>query len=298
MSGKKIEVMEVCPRDGWQNLKTIIPLEKKREYVEMILDAGVRYMQLCSFVSPKAVPQMATARELARDILAEYPDRHFNALIPNLRGGQLALECGIKEVSFVISASESHNKANVNRTVAQSVAALDELHEKLPELDIALAVATSFGCPFEGDTPVEKVMALVDHGVQIGLTKIELSDTIGAGAPTQVYDLFRRVRDKYPHLELMAHMHDTRNNGIVNSFAALMGGADILHGALGGLGGCLFAPGASGNTSTEDLVFLLEKSGYDTGIDFDRLLAAARKMHSELEGNYSGHQITVQASCL
>ena len=127
------------------------------------------------------------------------------------------------------------------------------------------------------------------------ITKVELADTIGVGDPMQVYELFRAVKERYPQLQLLAHMHDTRNNGVANSFAAALAGADVIHGALGGLGGCPFAPGASGNTATEDLVFLMEKSGFRTGIDFPKLLEAAKEMRAEGPGNYSGHQIMIQS---
>ena len=185
--------------------------------------------------------------------------------------------------------------ANVKRTIAQSLAALDEICEKLPQLDVTLSIATSFGCPYEGAVPPEKVLEMVRHGVDIGITKVELADTIGVGDPMQVYELFRAVKERYPQLQLLAHMHDTRNNGVANSFAAALAGADVIHGALGGLGGCPFAPGASGNTATEDLVFLMEKSGFRTGIDFPKLLEAAKEMRAEVPGNYSGHQIMIQS---
>lgn len=298
-SRSKIEIMEVCPRDGWQNLKDVIPLEQKKHFIDRMLAAGVQEMQICSFVNPKVIPQMADAQELTRYLVERYPDRRFNALIPNLRGAQTAVDCGLHEVCFVVSASESHNLKNVNRTVEESLTALENIRSALPQLDVTLSVATSFGCPFEGEVPLEKVMAVVERGVKLGISKVELADTIGIGDPAQVSRRFKAVKERYPQLTLLAHMHDTRNNGIINSFAAAVSGADILHGALGGLGGCPFAPGASGNTATEDLVYLLEKSGYDTGVDFAALLDAAKEMHRFVTGNYSGHQIMIQkAECV
>ena len=174
MKERKIEIMEVCPRDGWQNLPDVIPLEKKKQYIDHMLASGVKYMQICSFVNPKVIPQMADAQEVTRYFLEKYPDRCFNALIPNLRGAQTAVDCGLREVSFVVSASESHNMANVKRTIAQSLAALDEICEKLPQLDVTLSIATSFGCPFEGAVPPEKVLEMVRHGVDIGITKVRV----------------------------------------------------------------------------------------------------------------------------
>ncbi len=288
--------MEVCPRDGWQNLKSIIPYERKLYYVSKMLDAGVQHMQICSFVNPKAIPQMADAPAFAAEVAAGYPNRDFNALIPNLRGAQTAANSGIKKVSFVVSASESHNKRNVNKTVEESLAALAEIRETFPDLQIILAVATTFGCPFEGDVPLEKPLKIIQRGVELGIGSVELADTIGIADPEQVRRVFGTVREKYPQLTLLSHMHDTRNNGIINSWLAAESGADIIHTALGGLGGCPFAPGASGNTSSEDFLYLLEKSGIETGIDVDAYIALAKEMRGEIDGNYSGHQINIESS--
>ena len=197
MKERKIEIMEVCPRDGWQNLPDVIPLEKKKQYIDHMLASGVKYMQICSFVNPKVIPQMADAQEVTRYFLEKYPDRCFNALIPNLRGAQTAVDCGLREVSFVVSASESHNMANVKRTIAQSLAALDEICEKLPQLDVTLSIATSFGCPFEGAVPPEKVLEMVRHGVDIGITMVfvpavstfVISRMLGGGSNLLIGDL-------------------------------------------------------------------------------------------------------------
>lgn len=288
--------MEVCPRDGWQNLKSVIPYDRKMHYIEGMIRAGIRYMQICSFVNPKAIPQMADAPKLAAEAVKRFPGCDFNALIPNLRGAQTAVDCGVGKVSFVVSASETHNKKNVNKTVAESLDALEQIRTTLPDLKVTLAVATTFGCPFEGDIPIEKPLAIIERGVALGIRMVELSDTIGIADPEQVKRVFSTVKEKYPQLTLLSHMHDTRNNGIINSWFAAENGADIIHTALGGLGGCPFAPGASGNTSTEDLVYLLEKSGYDTGIDVPALIALAKEMHGEIEGNYSGHQVNIGAA--
>ena len=291
----KVELYEVGPRDGFQNLKDIVPTETKLDLVDRMVGTGIRHLQCTSFVSPKAIPQMADAKELAATCVEKYPDLDLFALIPNLYGAKAALAVGIKSVDMVISLSESHNKANINRTHEQSFAELRNVLDNCPELKLTVDIATAFGCPFEGAVPPEKVLEMVRHGVDIGITKVELADTIGVGDPMQVYELFRAVKERYPQLQLLAHMHDTRNNGVANSFAAALAGADVIHGALGGLGGCPFAPGASGNTATEDLVFLMEKSGFRTGIDFPKLLEAAKEMRAEVPGNYSGHQIMIQS---
>lgn len=293
---KHVDIMEVCPRDGWQNLKSVIPYERKLYYVQRMVEAGVKHMQVCSFVNPKAIPQMADAPQLAGEAVASFPGCDFNALIPNLRGAQTAVDRGVKKVSFVVSASETHNKKNVNKTVEESLAALEEIRSAFPDLNVILAVGTTFGCPFEGDIPLEKPLSIIQRGVEMGITMVEMADTIGVADPEQVKRTFSTVKEKYPQLTLLSHMHDTRNNGIINSWMAAENGADIVHTALGGLGGCPFAPGASGNTSTEDFAYLLEKSGIDTGLDVNALIRLAKEMHGEIEGNYSGHQINIEGS--
>jgi hydroxymethylglutaryl-CoA lyase len=291
---KKIGIMEVCPRDGWQNLVSYISFEKKLEYISDMLGAGIRDMEVTAFVSPKAVPQMKDAADISRAVLERFPDRNFCALVPNMRGAQNAANAGIKEVSYVISVSESHNKANVNRTHKESFAELGEIREKIPGIRVVPALCTVFGCPFEGKQPVEKVMSFIRHTVTMGFDTIELADTIGTGNPVLVSEIFAAAKKEHPNVTFMAHMHDTRNNGILNSWVAVTNGADIVHTSLGGLGGCPFAPGASGNTCTEDFVWLLEESGIDTGINFKKIRAASKKMFGEVKGCYSGHHVAIE----
>ena len=297
MKHRHIEIMEVCPRDGWQNIPDFIPTERKIEFIRGMLDSGVSTMQIASFVNPKAVPQMRDAKEVTQTIIREYPGRYFNALVPNIVGAKNAIESGLNTVSYVISVSESHNKANIARTHEESFGELSKLQDAYPELEIILACSTVFGCPFAGDVSLDQVLRFVERAVKMNISKVELADTIGVGNPVQVADTFRVVKNEFPHLTLLAHMHDTRNNGIVNSWAAMQSGASIIHTAMGGLGGCPFAPGASGNTSTEDLLYLLERAGYDTGIDFVKYMALLRKMYVEVHGKYSGHQITIKQAC-
>jgi hydroxymethylglutaryl-CoA lyase len=291
---KKLSIMEVCPRDGWQNIPEFIPTELKLDFIREMLAAGITNMQIGSFVHPKVVPQMSETGKIASIIMKEYPDVRFDALIPNLKGAVLASDVGLKSVSYVISVSESHNKANIGRTHEQSFHELGLIIESYPDLGVTLSLATAFGCPFEGSVELKTVLGFVEKGLSAGLNRVELADTIGIGNPRQVALVFSEVKKKYPNIVLSAHMHDTRNNGIINSWTAAENGADIMHTSLGGLGGCPFAPGASGNTSTEDLVWLLNESGIDTGIDFDSIKRAAKRMHGTISGNYSGHQINIK----
>lgn len=290
---KTLNIMEVCPRDGWQNISDFIPIEEKLYFIRGMLDAGVKRMQIGSFVSPKAIPQMVDTGKIASIVMKEYPHVKFDALIPNLKGANLAYEAGLKSVSYVISISESHNKANIGRTHQQSLQELSLIIEEYADMDITLSLATSFGCPFEGEVELKKVLSFVEKGLSLGINSIELADTIGSGNPKQIAETFSEIRKRYPEIILTAHMHDTRNNGVINTWLAAENGADIVHTALGGLGGCPFAPGASGNTSTEDLVWLLEKSGIDTGINYNSIISIAKKMNNEISGIYSGHQINI-----
>ncbi|WP_295581338.1 hydroxymethylglutaryl-CoA lyase [uncultured Oscillibacter sp.] len=288
-----VSIMEVCPRDGWQNLPDFIPTERKIHYIERMLDAGVQTLQVTSFVHPKAIPQLRDAALVARTITGRYPDRTLTALVPNLHGARAAVENGIREVNYVVSVSETHNLKNIGRTHSQSFAELQRIRRELPDLKITLGCATTFGCPFEGQHSLGTILRFIERGADMGADQLELSDTVGMGDPRLIQEVFSAVKRTFPQLPLMAHLHDTRNNGVLNCYLALESGADMVHTALGGLGGCPFAPGASGNTSTEDLVYLLEKSGVRTGIDFEKILGAARDMRREIPGNYSGHQIHI-----
>ncbi len=293
MQKTTIDIMEVCPRDGWQNLQEIIPTEQKIYFIDKMLAAGIQKLQVASFVHPKAVPQMRDASTVVRAIVEKYPDKDLSALVPNLHGAKAAVECGLSEVSYVVSVSETHNRKNIGRTHEQSFAELEKIRKEYPNLKIIMGCATTFGCPYEGEFSLDRILRFLERGVKLGVDKIELSDTIGLSYPTKIEQTFSTVNKEFPHIYLMAHLHDTRNNGVLNSWLAAECGADMIHTALGGLGGCPFAPGASGNTSTEDMVYLLAQCGIETGIDFDKILDTAKEMFGRIKGNYSGHQIRI-----
>ena len=295
---KEIEIFEVGPRDGFQSVKSdccLISTEEKLTVIDALIDAGVRHMEFTSFVSPKAIPQLADAAEVTRAALAKHPDADLFALVPNLRGAQNAYTLGLRKVCYVVSLSKSHNKANINRTHEQSLEAYQEIRRELPGLDIIVDLATAFGCPFEGkyEEPDRAVDFLKDY-VDAGMSTCCLCDTIGIADPAQVRRLISAVQAAYPGLELMVHFHDTRGLGMVNTLTAIDLGLTKVQSALGGLGGCPFAPGASGNLSTEDLVWMLNEMGCDTGISFPKLLAAAKQQSAAVPGQYSGHHICIQ----
>ncbi len=292
---KQIEIYEVGPRDGFQNLKTYIPLEEKLKIIDEMVSSGVKHIQITSFVSPKAIPQLKDASDVAKACLEKYENVDFLALVPNLRGAQIAWEVGIRKISYVVSLSASHNKANINRTHEESYNELRKILEAYPEMHVCIDLATTFGCPFEGKVPPETVVHFMKDYVDLGVEEFNLCDTIGVANPRQVRAVIRAIQTAYPHLTLQVHIHDTRNMGMVNTLAAIEAGVDRIQSTLGGLGGCPFAPGASGNLATEDVVYMLNDMGYYTGVDFQKLLDAAKHEKDVIhDGVFSGHHMNIQ----
>ncbi len=294
---KKIELYEVGPRDGFQMVDEYIPLETKVRIVEGLLDAGLRHLQMTSFVSPKAIPQMRDAGELAARVVDKYPDADLFALVPNLRGAEAAWESGLKSVSYVVSLGESHNKANIRRTHAESFAGLQAILEAYPEMDVCLDLSTTFGCPFEGMKTEDDVVPFLKAYVDSGIKTVNLCDTIGIANPAQVRRIIEAVWAEYPSLDLQVHIHDTRNMGMVNTLAAIELGVDKVQSTLGGLGGCPFAPGASGNLATEDLAFMLSEMGYELGVDIPKMIELAKWQATAIPtGQFSGHQFRIPST--
>lgn len=292
---KKIELFEVGPRDGFQNVSEYIPLETKIHIIEGLVAAGMKHLQITSFVSPKAIPQMKDARELASVCIEKYPDADFFALVPNLRGAETAWESGMKWVSYVVSLSESHNQANIRRSHEESFAELQRIQEAYPQLDVCLDLATTFGCPFEGTKTAEDVLPFLKPYVESGIRTVNLCDTIGIANPAQVRKTVTAVKNAYPMLDLQIHIHDTRNMGMVNTLAAIELGVDKVQSTIGGLGGCPFAPGASGNLATEDLAFMLMEMGYETDVDIRKMVELAKYQAGAIpSGQYSGHLYKIQ----
>jgi len=291
---RTIELYEVGPRDGFQNIDDYIPLETKLRIIEGLIESGLRHLQITSFVSPKAVPQMRDAREVASVCLDKYPDADLFALVPNLRGAQAAWDAGITSVSYVVSLSESHNKANIRRSHEESFAELEAIIGTYPEMDVCIDLSTTFGCPFEGMKDKSDVVPFLKPYVDIGIGMINLCDTIGIANPSQVRRVIESVQDTYPSLDLQVHIHDTRNMGMVNTLAAIECGIDKVQSTLGGLGGCPFAPGASGNLASEDLAFMLAEMGYEVGVDIDKMIELAKYQASVIPtGQYSGHHFRI-----
>lgn len=290
---KKVNVVEIGPRDGFQNVKEFIPTDVKLKIIDGLVQAGYKKIQITSFVSPKAIPQMRDAAEVTETVLNKYKDVDFFALVPNFYGANAAVQAGLKEVTPVMSLSVSHNLNNVKRTHEQSIDEIKKIRDTFPELRLTQDIATVFGCPFEGEMSVDALVDLIGKLKDVGVDAFTLCDTVGMAYPSLVEQVFKTVKAAFPGTEFNAHIHDTRNMGILNSYIALQSGADSVQTAIGGLGGCPFAPGATGNTSSEDLIYMLNKSGFDTGVDFDILLQTAKYAKSVIDGNFSGHHITI-----
>lgn len=274
--GTTITVCEVGPRDGFQNVATFIPTERKIAIVDALFASGLRHMQVTSFVSPRAVPQLADAEEVLAGI--DRPaDAYVTALVPNLRGAERAARCALDAVHTVVSASETHNLKNVNRPIAQSLSEFEAVIATLKSAGIAVegGIATAFGCPFEGVVPPERVASIARRYRELGADAVSLGDTTGMATPLTVRAAIRAIREAAPGLEIHLHFHNTRGVGLACVMTGLGEGVTHYDAAVGGLGGCPFAAGATGNICTEDLVYLLQESGYRTGVDLDALISAA-----------------------
>ena len=285
-----VEITEVGPRDGFQNVKTFIPTADKVTIIEGLIAAGLKKFELTSFVSPKAIPQLADAAEVCRTILAKYGDQiQGSALVPNLRGAQSAWDAGIREVACVISVSASHNRANINRTHDESLADLAKMIESLPGMTVRVDLATAFACPFEGWTPLDAVGMLAEKIQKLGVTKIVLADTIGVATPDRVHALSAYMRQRFPEIDLALHLHDTRGMGLSNTLAGLMAGITTFETSIAGLGGCPFAPGAAGNTATEDMVNMMRDMNIATGVSGEKLIDVISLVGEKVDAPINSH---------
>lgn len=277
-----VKVVDITSRDGFQNVKHWIPTEVKTRVLDQLAAAGVTKMEATSFVSPKAIPQMADAAEILAHMQEHHPQVELVALAPNLKGVLRAAECGVKEVSYVISVSASHNKANVNKTHQESLDDLAAIADACPDVAINLSMSTVFGCPFEGEVPIPRILWLIGESLERGAQSVSLCDTIGVANPLQVQDTVTAIRAAFPKLDFALHLHDTHGMGLANTFAALQVGVSRFETAGGGLGGCPFAPGAAGNTATEDMVNLLHRMHIATGIDLSKYLEAVETIRAKI----------------
>jgi hydroxymethylglutaryl-CoA lyase len=291
----RVRIREVGPRDGFQNEPEVIATDDKVRLVEMLAATGLRRLEVTSFVRADVVPQLADAGEVLER--ARIPEEvSVSVLIPNQRGLEAALahRDRIDEVNVFLSASESHNRHNVNRSVAESVAGAEAVFAEAGAAGLRCegVISTSFGCPYEGDVDPGRVLEIAATLAAAGAAEIGFGDTTGMANPVQVRSFFERARTELPGVELTAHFHNTRGQGLANVLAALDVGCESFESSFGELGGCPFPPGATGNIATEDLVSMLHEMGIETGIDLEKLLLAAREAQKVLGRPLGSHTLT------
>jgi len=293
-NGEPVQIREVGPRDGFQNEPEVIATDDKVRLVEMLARTGIRRLEVTSFVRPDVIPQVADGAEVLRR--AEIPDGvSVSVLIPNERGldNALALRDRFQEVNVFLSASETHNRKNVNRSIEESLSGLERVVGRAVGEGIRCegVISVSFGCPYEGFVPPDRVFGIADRLAAAGCSEIAFGDTTGMANPVQARQLLAAARERLPRVELTAHFHNTRGQGLANVLAALEGGIRSFESSFGELGGCPVPRGATGNIATEDLVSMLHEMGYSTGIDLEALVECAREVQRVLGRSLSGHVI-------
>ncbi len=295
----RVSIYEVSPRDGLQNERAIVSLVDKLRLVDALVAAGLTRVEITSFVSPRWIPQLADADDVAKH--ARAPEGvTFSALCPNARGLERALAANIPEIAVFMSASETHNKRNVNHTITETLAALEETigPARAAGLRVRGYVSTVWGCPYEGDVDPARAIALAGRLHEMGCYQVSLGDTIGAGTPRQTAEIVRRALDALPGDAIALHMHDTRGTALANIVVGLELGIRTFDASVGGMGGCPYAPGAAGNVATEDLTYLLHGMGIATGVDLARLIEAGRVASSIVGRALPGKVLTAGAKSL
>jgi hydroxymethylglutaryl-CoA lyase len=279
----RVHVYEVAPRDGLQAESAFLSTDEKVRLVDALSHTGVERIQVTSFVRPEWIPQLADAADVMARI-ERVEGVEYDVLIPNRRGLERALAAGADSVYLVVSASATHNRRNLNREPHETLAEYAPLVEeaRAAGLPVYCAVSTAFGCPYEGLTPDAAVLDLTARLLELGIAEIGLGDTTGMANPVHVERLCTALRRRHPHARLNLHLHDTRGMALANVLAGLRAGVDTFDGSVGGLGGCPYAPGATGNVATEDLVHMLGEMGIETGIDLDALIAVARQAEAAI----------------
>ncbi len=286
----RIYMQEVATRDGFQNEAQFVETEDKIRVIDALSQCGFAKIEVTSFTSPKAIPALRDA-EMVMHQITRHPDVEYTVLVPNVRGAERALSCGIDEANLVMSISETHNRANLRMTREQSFAQLEHVVAAISGSRVAIniSLSTTFGCPMEGDISEDEVMRWLDRFSGLGVQRATLCDTTGMAYPTQVRSMATRARRLFPHMTFTLHFHNTRSMAQANVLAALGTGIDRFDASLGGIGGCPYAPGASGNACTEDMVHMLELEGYDTNVDLSKVLEV-----SAMLARLIGHDVPSQ----
>jgi len=283
MSDRSIQIVEVGPRDGLQSEPEILATEAKARYIELAIEAGIRRLEVASFVHPKRVPQMADAEALI-ELLPDRNDVSYIGLIMNERGLDRALATKIGEIGMVVVSTDTYNQKNQNVTTAESIAAWHAISGRAKDngLKANVMISAAFGCPYEGEVKVERILELTEQVLESEPAELGIADSIGVAVPAQVTELLGRVRELTGDLPLRCHFHNTRNTGLANAQAAVEAGVTYLDASIGGIGGCPFAPAATGNIPTDDLVYMLERSGVHTGVSLEKIIDTSRWLEGEL----------------
>jgi hydroxymethylglutaryl-CoA lyase len=283
MSSKSITLVEVGPRDGLQSEPEILPTDSKVEFIEKAIDAGLRRVEVASFVHPKRVPQMADAEALIAR-LPDYDDVSYIGLIMNERGLDRALETKIDEIGMVVLSTDTYNRKNQGVDIDESVRVWGEISKRAQQngLRANVMISSAFGCPYEGEVEVERIVELAKRVIEADPAELGIADSIGVAVPSQVTELLGRVRDVVGDLPLRCHFHNTRNTGIANAQAAVESGVTYLDASIGGIGGCPFAPAATGNIPTDDLLYMLDRSGIETGVSLTKIIEVSRWLEQQL----------------
>jgi hydroxymethylglutaryl-CoA lyase len=294
---QRVEMIEVGPRDGFQILPGFVDTADKIRIINSLIDAGIRRMEVTSFVHPQAVPQMRDSGEVMRGI--QRNGCQCFAMVPNLKGAERALAAGVDMLNLVVSVSESHNRSNVRMTVQESLDGFVPVLKLATQAGVAVraSMSTVFGCPFEGAVPVERVIAIGRQLIDLGCVELNLCDTTGMANPHQVSRIADRVGTELNEAKIAMHFHNTRGAGAANLLAAMQNGIMSFESSFGGIGGCPFAPGAVGNVATEDIVHMLEEMGIETGIDQVALIACVREAETILHMTFPGQVIKAGRSC-
>jgi hydroxymethylglutaryl-CoA lyase len=274
-SGKRVSVYEVGPRDGLQNEAKLLSAADKVRLIHAVMDAGMKRVEATSFVSPKWIPQVADASDVMK-LVERRPGVIFSALVPNLKGLERAIEARIDEACVFLSVTEGHSKKNINKTVAEGIATAKETAAAARKagMQVRAYLSCVWGCPYQGVVTTQEVVEVVKRMLDIDMVELALGDTIGVGTPNQTADLVDALSKLMPKEKIALHLHDTRGTALANVLMGLQHGITRFDASVGGLGGCPYAPGAAGNLATEDLVYMLHGMGYETGVDFDKLIAA------------------------
>lgn len=286
----RVAICEVGPRDGLQNEAVNVPTADKIRLIEALAEAGIRRMEATSFVAPRWIPNLADAGEVLAGVRRQ-PGVTYAALVPNVKGLERALAAKLDEAVIFLSASETHSQRNINKSIAEALETYLEVASRAKQARLRLkgAISTCFGCPYEGDVDPAVVVRIATALTDMGVDEVGVSDTTGMANPRQVYALVSRVAERVPVEKLSLHFHDTRGAGLANVLAGLQAGVAIYDGSVGGLGGCPYAKGATGNVATEDLVHMLHEMGIETGVDLGKLIACARLAQDLVGRPLEGH---------